>query len=109
MGLSAIKCEGYSRVFERAGSYGDVSADDFALGENVREKIICAVAIGAGAAWAGYWIMTTPTYSEMCGHANDNQSNNATGNFTIEKEESIRCKKNDDGIAIPPLLYAHYP
>lgn len=107
MGLSAIKCEGYSGILEvaRAGEW--VSAYDFSLGENVREKIIYAAAIGAGAAWAGYWIMGTPTYSEMCGHNNNNNQSNATENMTVE---DVRCEKDDDGIvAVPPLLYAHYP
>ncbi len=107
MGLNAIKCEGYSAgVLEAKKSYEMISADDFSLGEGAKEKLMYAAAIGAAAAWAGYWIMGTPTRSELCGHNNDNQSNATTENMTVE---DARCKKDDDGIAIPPLLYAHYP
>lgn len=112
MGLGAVRCESYSGVLEAKRSHEMASADDFSLGEDAKEKLIYATAIGATVAWAGYWIISTPTYSEMCGqHDTNNQSNaNTTENMSVEKEVPLRCKqRNDDGIAIPPLTYAHYP
>ncbi len=110
MGLRAVKCEGYSGILEAVvtkASEKIVSADDFSLGEDAKEKLAYAAALGALAVWAGYWLLSTPTYSELCGQKN-NQSN-VTENTTVE--EDARCKKDDsdDGIAVPPLLYAHYP
>lgn len=112
MGLSAVKCESYhSKILEVSIGSEKISADDFSLGENIREKVLYAAAIGAGVAWAGYWLLSTPTYSEMCGHNKNNQSNVSNPENTTVKED-VRCKKDDsdDGIvAVPPLLYAHYP
>ncbi len=111
MGLNAVRCESYSGILEAVvtKASGNISADDFSLGQDAKEKLMYAAAISAGIAWAGYWLLSTPTYSEMCGHNNGNNQSNVTENTTLEKED-VRCKKDDaGGIAVPPLLYVHYP